>query len=205
MKINKNPKGFTIVELLIATSVFGVVLLVASAGIIAIGRLYHKNITSANVQEVTSSLMSDVSQTIQFSENYHYDDPLADGVPGGPAMLCIGKDRYTFYLNNGDGGGGKDVILSSRPLDNTCPPEPAGQELLGSNDRLLKFAVSGNNPYKIQLRVAHGDDDLLTHYNDDGSDNSAVNVADANCKSGISASIFCSTAQLETSVNKRVE
>jgi prepilin-type N-terminal cleavage/methylation domain-containing protein len=71
-KLNRTrsySSGFTILELMIASAVFAVVLLVVAIGAISLTNSYYKGITSSDVQSVARAIMSEVSQSIQFSAN----------------------------------------------------------------------------------------------------------------------------------------
>lgn len=222
----KNKKmstgGFTIVELMIATAVFSFVLLVTSAGVIAIGRSYYKSLTSNRVHETARSVLDDVSRSIQFSDPSSINSQMSDPDGTGVIVRCFGQDRYRYFLNQPVNGGHHGLYRDKRPSDSTCNGCDAaglapnnincvnpgvfsgGQELLGSNMRLLKFDVSSSNPFQMGVKVAYGDNDLLTTYDDQGhflgGDPSV-----ALCKSGIAGSNFCAVSELETTVTGRVE
>ncbi len=97
---SKNQKGFTILELIIATSVFGVITLVVTTGIITIGRSYHKGVITGKTQETARSVSQEISNAFQFS-----NATVADATPAlsrdlGNGMViraqCIGNFRYTY-------------------------------------------------------------------------------------------------------------
>ncbi len=106
---HQNKKGFTIVELMIATVVFTLVLLMASAAIIEVGKKYYKGITYARTQEVARSVVEEISQSLQFTSqgvkvpNY----PDNDGVPGPDTKYNIYSIIFASQI-----GGGSDVSLS---------------------------------------------------------------------------------------------
>ena len=88
----KNNQGFTILELLIATTVFSVILLVVTTGIIRIGNIYYKGITASKTQESIRNISSELSSSIQFANGIK--------VPGSSAnIFCLGNTRYTYFLN----------------------------------------------------------------------------------------------------------
>ena len=68
LKTNRN-RGFTIVELMIATSVLSVILLLATAVMLNIGAIYYKGDNQARVEDSTRAALDSVTQDIQFSEN----------------------------------------------------------------------------------------------------------------------------------------
>lgn len=213
--IKKNTqKGFTIIELMIATSVFAVVLAIAASGVVTIGRLYYKGLTSSKAQETSRSVTETIARTIQFS-----GDSLATGGSFPNAQsFCFGQDRYTYIINS-------QVTDSTtiglrhdiRPDLNDCSPiesdNPAGTELLPNHLRLLDFRISSVSPdsFRIAIKVIYGDDDLISTYDNDGNPvggsghPTAVESNGAQCKPGIAGSNFCASSELETIVNKRVK
>lgn len=211
-KINKNPRGFTIVELMIASSVFSVILIVASSGVIAIGRLYYKGITSSKTQEVTRSIMDEVARARQFSND---SEVYADLSGGGYSAVCFGEARFTYRINQkiDDNPASRALIYAPRSLSDECRPETNGEEMLARNMRLLNFSVTPVNAYntefRILVKIAYGDNDLLTIYDDNAGPADAPlvppdQINQAQCKSGIAGSNFCSVSELATIVNKRI-
>ena len=211
MRRLKDAKGFTIIELLIATAVFSIVLLVISAAIIQIGRIYYKGITSARTQEVTRSVIDDVSQTIQFT---------AGSISSGTGALCVGNQRYSFDLGKQRAGSQHSLVVddasagcSPVPQNLTgIPAAPAGRELLGDKMRLANFAVSQvgtTNSYNVIIRVVYGDNDLLCSPTVSGSCTSNAVMSDfakpdLTCKSIRSGTQFCAVSELSTIVERRL-
>jgi prepilin-type N-terminal cleavage/methylation domain-containing protein len=113
----KLEKGFTIVELMIATIIFSLVLLSAMAALVQIGKLYYKGISNARTQELTRNVIAEISQGIQFSRqpvreptlNVGPEVALANPDNNGIGFFCVGPRRYTFII---------DRKLSSEPDDN---------------------------------------------------------------------------------------
>jgi prepilin-type N-terminal cleavage/methylation domain-containing protein len=93
----KGQKGFTIIELMISTVIFSLVLLGASAGIIQIGKKYSKGITYARTQEVARSTVDEIAQSLQFTSqsikapNYDVD---------GNGVLESSYDIYNLLYPN---------------------------------------------------------------------------------------------------------
>ena len=116
-RTNKHEKGFTIIELMISTIIFSLVLLGATAAILQIGKQYYKGITQANTQEVTRSTVEEIAQSLQYTKrdirvpNYPdidndgypdamYYEPLTSSAPafGDEFYFCIGSVRYSFVI-----------------------------------------------------------------------------------------------------------
>lgn len=204
-KLSKNIAGFTIIELMIATMVFGTVLLVVTTAILQITRVYYKGITQATTQSTARSIIDMISQGIQFN---------GGGVtetPGSFNAFCVGNQQYSFVL-------GKQLTettpaanqtwhalvvddkpgcTSSSPGSSMNTQVTSGRELLQPNMRLSKMSVQniGTNLYKITVKVVSGDDDLLKNPANDT----------ATCQNFSAGTQFCAVSELTTVVTKRVE
>ncbi|HYF97320.1 MAG TPA: prepilin-type N-terminal cleavage/methylation domain-containing protein [Patescibacteria group bacterium] len=207
--------GFTILELMIATTVFSVVLLVAGSGIIAIGRMYYKSITSSRVQEVARSAMDDVTRSLQFSSGI-----VAKELSGSIKVRCFGEDRYTYVINEPLTGSAYGLKQDKTPAEGCSLGTPAAgttvppnaKQLLGSGMRLMQFYVSDgvDGVFKVNIKVAYGDNDLLSIYDEDGNEDGWVppapeaTAASALCRGGPGNS-FCSVSGLETLISSRID
>lgn len=220
-KTFKKNQGFTIVELMIATTIFSFILIVASSGVVAIGRMYFKGITSAKTQEVARNIMEEISRARQFSGQ---NKTFAAAPPGGYDVLCFGENRYTFKINQkvDDNPANVGLYYTTRSLSEPlCLPETnGGEEMLARNMRLLDLRaepIGGENiggetigakNFRIVVKVAYGDNDLLSIYDPGASDTDppifGAVISDAYCRSGVAGGSFCSVSELATIVNKRI-
>lgn len=91
-----NQQGFTLVELLIATTVFSIILLVAAATLIQVGRMYYKGIITSKTQSAARSSLDDVTRSIQFSNGSI--SRATDGTAPKIEAVCLGNNRYTYVL-----------------------------------------------------------------------------------------------------------
>src|ERR1043166_6625781 len=89
--------GFTIMELRVATMVFGVVLLLVTAGIMQVARMYYKGVTEANTQNTARTIIDTISQAIQFSGGDVTPTPLG-ALPGNDYAFCVGDQQFTYRL-----------------------------------------------------------------------------------------------------------
>lgn len=194
-RIHSKNRGFTIIELMIATTVFSMVLLVCTFGILEIGRSYYKGAAINRSQEMARTIMEEVADAVRFQ---HGD--ITPAAPGGNSF-CIGTARYDYTLfdyYDPDNSPVNPLVRSE--VDNCTDPAPRNQAgILGPRMRLQKLSVeeagSGNEGlYKITVRVAIGDDDYLEAYDD----------PDGQCKNERLASQFCAVTELETIVLRRV-
>lgn len=203
--LRKESEGFTIIELLVATSVFSVVLLALMFGVVQISHIYYKGITESNTQNTARNILNDISQSIQF-DGGSYTPP---NVGGGNNRICIGSRQYSYLLGYElkssysstlhqspqvlvEQNGIAACPASAPNLTNGSAP---GKELMGQNMRLANLVITplANNYYKVEVRVAYGDDDLLS--NPTGTN--------ASCR-GRAGDQFCAVSDLSTIVQKRV-
>lgn len=208
--------GFTILELLIASGVFSVILLVVAVGVTRFTAQYYKGITESKVQAATRQIMADIGQAIQFSsEPVSFVDPDASGVGG----VCFGNTVYGYAI-------GRQVTDTAPNAGNpwyqgyhglvvmkngTCARAaiaavlnaqtlPAGaRELLGRHMRLSALDHQQNGHlYTIRIRVIYGDYDLLSP-----AVTGSTDWAMENCTSGADTQ-FCGVSDLQTTVERRL-
>lgn len=218
----RNQKGFTIIELMIATAVVSVMLLMVSIMLIGIGNLLHKGISASKVQETLRNVNDEITGQIKDSGGQVvYATSTVSGNTVG--IICVNNIAYTYILGvqMGSGAGQSPHVLVRAPQVGSCTPPtslayfsslPAGGvELLYPNSRL--YQLSANSPslktYEVDVGVAYGDDDLLcspTH--SDCAAGSALDpsdyvMSDLACRDSSSRS-FCATAKLSTLVTQRL-
>lgn len=193
----KDNRGFTLLELLISTTVFSVILLLCTFGLVQVGRNYYRGNTITRTQNTARSVMSTLTQSIQYSGS----DPVVTTLPPGgvnpPAngSFCIGSLRYEYKLNTKVEDTPGSYALRTSKIDNTdncnTSSSSAQSELLGRGMSLRQFSIINNGPdYTISLLIAYADDDLLT--------------PDGLCKGG-AGSQFCATSALTTTVHRRLK
>lgn len=216
--------GFTIVELMIATIIFSIILLGATAAIIQVGRMYYKGVIVAQTQETSRRVMDSISRPIQFAGTTPREVPPTSigGIQTG--ALCIDDQRYTYGINaqvndtvpNGSYSAAnhrarhalwQDTLSSANsactalnltqasPSDGNTKAGTTGKEVLAQNMRLARFTVSASgNIWSIDAMVIYGDDDLLLP---DGNNPTG-------CGSLAQSAQWCAVSSLNTQVYKRI-
>lgn len=216
--------GFTIVELLIATVIFSVVLLLITVGILQVARVYYKGVTETNTQNAARNIIDTIAQSIQFSGG---DVTNASGTrtPGTAYAFCIGNQRFSYMLgyqveDSPDPAKHQTyhALVQDTPSGSACggatPAQPLntssvnGREMLGPHMRLSNLVVqhiSGTSSYEVKVRVVYGDYDLL--FSPDPTAPAATDdtYPDAKCLGVRAGTQFCAVAELSTVVQKRVE
>lgn len=209
IQLRKRQEGFTIIELLVATGVFGVVLLVITTAILQITRVYYKGITEAKVQNTTRNIVDTIAQSIQFNGG-NVTETTATPTAGSSYAFCVGNQQYSYtvgYQLSDDPTSAQTYhalvsrslagCVSSSPAQNMRAQAITGRELLDPNMRLSNIQVTSLSPtlYKVSVKVVHGEDDLLNN----------PNGPNASCKAVRAGTQFCAISELTTIVSKRVE
>jgi prepilin-type N-terminal cleavage/methylation domain-containing protein len=199
-------KGFTIIELMISTAVFGTVLMLCVSAFLNIGRLYYKGITTAKTQETARKISDEIGRSIQFSR---------ESVNSSTGAICIGLTKYSYVTTKQitasvvDASkqtknalwrdvGAAGACTSSTYDPNASPTKPASVELLSEGMRLneLKLTDKGDGLWELQVEVSSGDPDLFVG---DGT------AGYTKCKeSGYKGAQFCAATSYTTSVFRRL-
>ena len=172
----RNQKGFTILELMIATMVFSVILLGATTALIQIGKLYYKGVVSNRTQEVTRGIVDQIGQDLQFNAGAltTYIPAPYPGITSSPSSTlkigayCVGTTRYTYILN---------VQVNGSPAlaDNTYVTNSTSNKL---NHALWRDTVQSNascTPVNLSIAVpTTGGEELL-------ADNMRLTAFSVNC------------------------
>ena len=197
--------GFTIIELMVATVVFSVILLLVTYGILQIGRSYSKGVTESKTQNVARAIMDSITQDIQFYKS----GTVIGAASGSTYVICVGNNRYTAFLGQEltdtlpnhallyDAnlvGGCSTAVPATLPL----PPGSTSVELLSPHMRVSAIDVAQVLPLNLQLytvhvRVAYGEDSVLDN----------PTGLNASCQGG-SVNQFCAVSDLKTTIQKRV-
>lgn len=213
---NRHQAGFTIAEILVATAIFSIVLLVALAGFLQIGHIFYKGVSLAQTQEVANHIFQDINGNFQTAANV--SPPQSNN---GYQYFCVGNTRYTYRLGNEVNLGGspdhspsgsfgilKDILPGSSACAAPCsdtgvvicnPPNVElnnPTELLGEKMRVSNFSIANPNAsalnlYSVSIVIAYGDDDVL--------DQSTPTAPF--CKGNVGDE-FCAVSQINTAVYK---
>ena len=225
-----NQRGFTIVELMIATAVFSIVLLILTTGVLSFTRQYYKGIINNRTQNIARNTVREITQSIQFSTGEVTTLYNNAGQVGG---YCINGRPYYFalgrQLNGGDAATtAKHVLITGSAncvspapnitnADLNSSPYIGFRELLGDKMRLAYFNVTpiSGGSTEVVMRIAYGDKDLLCSGSVANScqptgsltDTQILNPLGDNalqCR-GSSGNQFCSVIGFTTQVVKRVQ
>jgi prepilin-type N-terminal cleavage/methylation domain-containing protein len=197
----KHQAGFTIIELMIATLVFSVILVIITAGVLYFSNTYYASLNRASMQNTARGIVKDVTESIQFTGT-----AIATSDDTGANYFCAGNKIYVFQPGVMYGGGTPTAAnpgLYVTPQNSGCPPlsatdynNPNAQQLLGSKMRISAFNLkeTADGMYTVSLTLAFGEDDLLT----------ATTGNDVACKSQIGYQ-FCAVSSLNATVQRRLQ
>lgn len=196
-------KGFTIIEMLIASMVFTTVLLLCMDGITRIAKLYIKNASISRTNEFTKSLIEDLSQQIRYGSSL--PKIISPATSTDPWLLCISGYAYRIQINV------KAASSVQKKSDPTCSLYSSVANFSDVDSvappaaRILVFSVSNTGKvWDLNMRVALGDDDLMQDDTGKSPATSGVNLSNVKCKSGSSGGEFCAVIPLSTTVTRRM-
>jgi prepilin-type N-terminal cleavage/methylation domain-containing protein len=221
----KRQAGFTILELMIATTIVAVILLLATSVMIGLQNLYYKGINQENTQNGVRTIVDQINQDIQTS----IGSPAVSWVPAAslPApvtqtfnghaeqyqvnALCIGSTRYVYVVGPQVGNNSNQVPQAlwrdSTPeagcasaIPNIGPGQPApsdgGTAYVTAGSRLTDFKITQLSDSDYQVQVS-----IALGTDDLLSSN---NTYSATCNPG-SGGQFCATAGLTSEVSQRLQ
>lgn len=170
LKLRNNQKGMTLIELLIATTVFSMVLLIVLYAFLFVSKDYTRSYAESQTQEAARNIVEDISQEVQLNGN-SVSTPVGNSHLKDAYVQCIGQDAYVYQLNvevlsstgtHGlvfipDGCGAAEADIEA----GTLPAFTSGsQELLGNQMRLGQFEIinspSDDGSYTINLSIGYG-------------------------------------------------
>lgn len=162
----RSAKGFTIVELMVASTVFAVILLIVAGTIVRFTNTFQKGVIDGNTQNVTRSIADTISNAVKYGEK----------VEKQGLGYCVGSTMYAFTPKiQYDGSDTKYALREIRgagagcsiTLDPGFDPAAQGQELIGTDMRLSHFSISPlpcEDVCTVSVIVAYGGNDLIENW-----------------------------------------
>lgn len=204
----RNQQGFTIIELLIATTVLSVILLLVTVIMTNISNLYYKGVNQSRLQDDVRNVTAEISQHLELNDQAITS---ASSTYSGVLMqaYCIGDTRYSYVTNiqigTGTGqiqhvlwrdtysGGCTPVNLSLANPENGPNVGTDGTELIAPNSRLTVLSISVTSPFTVSIGMAYGVTSVMN-----------LNGINTTCKDG-GGDDFCATASLNTTIVQRID
>lgn len=199
----QNQDGFTLLELLIATTVFSVILLLCTYGMVQVGNTFYKGSTLVRTQNANRKAMDTISQALQYGGNDVRTNlgggtgTIVDAATGS-GVFCTGNLRFRFVKNEPVRTGQIALVVdnegaacSSYNNANTNDDK----ELLGDNMRITRLEiVESSGSYRIHLAIGYGDKSVSED---------VIDPATGLCRANTSSQ-FCATSEFNTTVIRRV-
>ena len=223
-----NSKGFTIMELMIATTVFSIILLLALAGFLQIGQLFYKGVNITRTSDVGQQAISSIKADLSFDNGsstaaINYSPLTTPSYNRG--YFCAGANRYAFVLgrmvdsdeataeinggsaSNQGAGWYKFGLIKERFNGPGCQnpfDEGAGVPIIKNNATILlgdKMRLSNLSIVQIGSTSLYTLDVRIA-YGIDEVLTSPPNAVDAKCQSGANYSRYCFVTEVRTTVRK---
>ncbi|MCA9342583.1 prepilin-type N-terminal cleavage/methylation domain-containing protein [Candidatus Saccharibacteria bacterium] len=203
---NLNNKGYTIVELLVATAVFSTVIITVSVMLVQISRMYYKGTVLSKTQNSAREITEDISNSLKFgSSAVRGDMPIPANATGS---FCIGSIRYKYSIIGVLPVAPTTSALSREKLNNPnadCSvPGSDSKDMLDDNMRINTLYVSrvtgSSGLYRIIVDIVYGEDELLTSLGSDAETGHNLQ----SCDGQVAGSQWCARSRYETFVSTRL-
>lgn len=197
--------GFTLVELMISTSVFSVALLICASAVLVLGMDFRKAVIVSLVQNTTRTIVADVTSELQNNAEVPVTGDSSEHSGVTVNVVCIGTTRYSYIL--GYRLGDVNHVLwkdNARSLGTTCTAvditvaavSGTGKELMSPGTRLRAtngFVINDgdNGLYDFDIAVIYGADDVIQ--------------STTKCIANRVGGAFCGVSESHTSVFARKE
>jgi prepilin-type N-terminal cleavage/methylation domain-containing protein len=201
MKYAKSKrKGFTILELMIASTVFALMLTIVMSALVQYGKIFYQGSLAAKTQETSRRLIDEMTRQIRYTTG-----AVETKTNGGLTFVCMGNIRYIVDVDKPvDSATNQHALIkANNPVPDICDtsysdPWPSDyQEQLQENTRVMQINATCQAATSIcdisLLLVAGNDDDI----------DRTTNPLYPTCKPG-PGSQFCTISDLSTTVVRRV-
>lgn len=171
-----NQKGFTLVELLLATALFSFILLFVTAGFVQVNRAYNKGITVKRMHETARYIADQFSRTI-INASSSTNLVITSSPPDVANILCIPNDLiYQWHEGYIDYDVNDDFFsLASSSADGSCTPigNTVAHSSLSNDESITDPLVAvknidvnyqpASNTYEIIIELATNKPDSFTN------------------------------------------
>jgi prepilin-type N-terminal cleavage/methylation domain-containing protein len=215
MKSN-NKKGFTIVELLIAISVFSALLIIIVYAFLYGLNTFSKAQVVSKTQEVSRSIEQNIAQSFSLTAAGSYTSitPVTNNANNGITSygFCLGQYRYSYVLDKQLTSSNNYGLLqdtfqgcssSTSPVDlsGSLPILNKPKQLLGNNMRISNFTITPSTPSNISATGYQ----LVVEIDYGNNLKAGTNGYKHQCPSGNISSSFCAVAKIDTIIFQRIQ
>ncbi|HVS79134.1 MAG TPA: prepilin-type N-terminal cleavage/methylation domain-containing protein [Candidatus Saccharimonadales bacterium] len=210
---NRRPQGFTIIELLVATLVFSVVLVVILSSFVQISRLFYKGVNMTKTQEDARTIVQDISSDIAFAQTSPTFVGVGNNNRPATGYFCIGLHRYDYQLGYqlGSSSGSNNYAIKRENVSfsSGCNATATGtnpEELLDDGMQLNNMSINcdgGRCLINVHVIFYGGTPNELFSTNNSNFTTSPWNAPDAQCTGSITSSQYCAVADYTSTVLQR--
>ena len=199
---HKKQKGFTILELLIAITVFSLSLMLVMAVVIGMGKQYQKATYITQLNDASRTVHQTLSDDINYSKLTNAEvKTAADG--SNNSYICLsGNIIYAWPLAVTDDKVGLYKYTGTACDDNNAATAiSGGTNLLPKNSFVANFSVNSeaNETYVIKTEFRSGTTDMFSLT---GTENRTT--AGIKCLPTLQGGDFCSAVQYNSVVKPRL-
>ena len=105
-----NSEGFTLIELMLAMTIFSAVMVVATVGFIGMNRTFNRGLIRKELSEYSQTVTEDVTRSVRGGANVRVDNCIEGdyGCLTDRTVICVGAVRYLWNGSGLPGGLYKD-------------------------------------------------------------------------------------------------
>ncbi len=168
---NLSQKGFTIIELMIASMVFSVLIIMVSAVTLGVAKQYQKATYTAQLNDASRNVHQTISQTIGYGGDYDKLENL-----NGYYGFCSGKTRIFYKPSTSsaiNSGLYKDVLDDAEVCSTSVPDaaESGVENLLPKNGFVTNLSINqinASNTFNVTTTFKVGTSDMFVDGDSDG-------------------------------------
>lgn len=230
----RNSKGFTIIELMFATIVFGLVLLTVATTLIQVSRLYYKGVIVAKTQSTARAVIEEVARSVQLSGG-GYNTTIPPVMSSFPPQYtkCFGNTRLTWAVNGQVSGGASETSFVKHQMRHALWRDVVSDAVGDCGTQYTTPKLNKANPNDNEPAIDRKGQELLEEgmrlgqmsidevpgsagtifrinvtiiYGDDDMLTNPNNPSvSPTCKGSLNGSQWCAVSTMSTFVNRRVE
>jgi len=201
-----NKKGFTLVELLLATALFSFVLLFVTAAFVQVSRAYNKGIIVKRTQETARSVIQEMSRALNTATSGQNTTDAVISFSNNPdRRLCVGDLRFGWNegfrpdTSHETYSNGNNFALVRSDSGSCSDDFDQNQSVEMIDERLIVQDIQIN---EILAGSVYNLCVIITVNNDDDVDEG--NCANNNTRCNVLAGdTYCDVARLDTTVTLR--
>jgi prepilin-type N-terminal cleavage/methylation domain-containing protein len=203
--VRKRSAGFTVVELMIAITVFSAVITLVSAAVIQVGRMYQQGVTKTKILDASRELHQDFAQNVQYGADISSgvsDLDLGVDPFGDTKVWCAGITRYSWIPAKADSSNlavaqdsfKVDTVAAFSDCTSTAIDAGAKKPLPKDTFVSVFTVTEASGAYTLNTRFAYGDADMFQ-----GND------ITKSCRTSVAGGEYCAAVDFSSTVIQKVK